>query len=143
MIRRKALVADAAAMALADPTNPYAALRKFLDVEVYRLEQADADVVELTEQLMSAELKGRWHNRDASALERQTRLRDGISLPTVDRDARAALPHDRFWGDPSVASARGRRTRATGSRRVELSGADALICLEDLPAEQLVFRSTV
>ena len=86
-IRRKALVADAAAMALADPTNPYAALRKFLDAEVYRLEQADADVVELTEQLMSAELKGRWHNRDASALERQTRLRDGISLPAVDRDA--------------------------------------------------------
>lgn len=86
-IRRKALVADAAAVALADPSNPYTALRKFLDAEVHQIEQADAAVVELTEQLMLVELKGRWHNRDKSVAERQTRLRAQISPPTVDGDA--------------------------------------------------------
>jgi hypothetical protein len=86
-IKRKALVADAAAVALADPTNPYTALRKFLDAEVHELEQADTAVVELTEQLMAVELKGRWHNREKSVAERQARLRAQISPPPVDDDA--------------------------------------------------------
>lgn len=86
-IRRKALVADAAAVALSDPDNPYTALRKFLDAEVHELEQADAALSELTEQLMSIELKGRWHNRDKSVTDRQTWLRAQIAPPTVDSDA--------------------------------------------------------
>src|SRR3954471_197670 len=50
-IRRKALVSDAAAVALADPGNPYTALRRFLDAEVHQLEQADSAAIDLTEQL--------------------------------------------------------------------------------------------
>jgi hypothetical protein len=58
-IKRKALVAHAASLAHADPSNPYTALRKFLDAEVHQLEQADTAVAELTEQLSVVELKGR------------------------------------------------------------------------------------
>lgn len=43
-------------------------------------------MVELTEQLMHVELKGRWHNREVSVAERQKLLRSQISPPTVDRD---------------------------------------------------------
>ena len=56
-IKRKALVADAASVALADPSNPYTALRKFLDAEAHQLEQADTAVAELTEQLSVIELR--------------------------------------------------------------------------------------
>jgi hypothetical protein len=83
-IRRKALVAEAAAVALADPSNPYTALRKFLDAQAHQLEQADTAVAELTEQLMRVELKGRWHNKKMAVAERQERLRAQISPPTVD-----------------------------------------------------------
>jgi hypothetical protein len=83
-IRRKALIAHAAAVALADPDNPYTALRKFLDAQVHQLEQADAAVIELTEQLMLVQLRGRWHDREKSLAERQEWLRAQISPPTVD-----------------------------------------------------------
>jgi len=80
-IRRKALIADAAALALADPENPYTALRKFLDGQAHQLEQADALVVELTDGLMAMELKGRWNNRKKSVAKRQQHLRTKISPP--------------------------------------------------------------
>jgi hypothetical protein len=83
-IKRKALVADAASVALADPGNPYAALRKFLDAEADQLEQADTAVAELTEQLCLVELKGRWHNRDKSVAERQAKLRAQVAPASVD-----------------------------------------------------------
>jgi hypothetical protein len=83
-IRRKALIAEAAAVALADPSNPYTALRKFLDAQAHELAQADAAVVELTEQLMRVKLKGRWHNKKVAVAERQERLRAQITPPTVD-----------------------------------------------------------
>ncbi len=86
-IKRKALVADAASVALADPSNPYTALRKFLDAEVHQLEQADTAVAELTEQLSVVELKGRWHNRDKSVAERQAKLRAQIAPASVDDTA--------------------------------------------------------
>lgn len=86
-LRRKALVADAAAVALADPSNPYTALRKFVDAKVHQLEQADAAVVELTEQLMLVELKGHWHNRDRSVAQRQAQFRAQIAPPTLDGEA--------------------------------------------------------
>ena len=86
-IKRKALVADAASVALADPSNPYRALRKFLDAEVHQLEQADTAVAELTEQLSVVELKGRWHNRDKSVAERQAKLRAQIAPASVDDTA--------------------------------------------------------
>ena len=86
-IKRKALVADAASVALADPSNPYTALRKFLDAEAHQLEQADTAVAELTEQLSVIELKGRWHNRDKSLAERQAKLRAQIAPASVDDTA--------------------------------------------------------
>jgi hypothetical protein len=86
-IKRKALVADAAFHALAEPSNPYTALRKFLDAEAHELEQADTAVAELTEQLSLVELKGRWHNRDQSVAERQAKLRDRIAPASVDDSA--------------------------------------------------------
>ena len=86
-IKRKALVADAASLALADPSNPYTALRKFLDAEAHQLEQADTAVAELTEQLSVIELKGRWHNRDKSLAERQAKLRAQIDPARVDDTA--------------------------------------------------------
>lgn len=86
-IRRKALVTDAAAVALADPSNPYTAMRKFLDAGVRQLEQADATVAELTQQLTRAELKGRWHTRDRSIAKRQAQLRAQIAPPTLDAEA--------------------------------------------------------
>src|SRR3954453_8127453 len=70
-IKRKALVADAASVALADTGNPYTALRKHLDAEAHQLEQADTAVLGLTEQLCALELKGRWHERDKSVAGRQ------------------------------------------------------------------------
>lgn len=86
-IKRKALVADAASVALADPGNPYTALRKFLDAEGDQLEHADATVVELTKQLSAVELKGPWHNREKSVAVRQAKLRDQIAPPSVDDTA--------------------------------------------------------
>lgn len=85
-IRRKAMVADAAAVALADPTNPYAALRRFLDSQVHQLEDADAVATELTERLAEVELKGRWYDSDKSVAARQERLRAQVSPPRVDGD---------------------------------------------------------
>ena len=86
-IKRKALVADAASVALADPSNPYTALRKFLDAEVHQLEQADTAVAELTEQLSVVELKGPWHKRDKSVAERQAKLHSQIAPASVDDTA--------------------------------------------------------
>lgn len=86
-IKRKALVADAASVALADHSNPYTALRKFLDAEVHQLEQADTALAELTKQLSVVELKGRWYNRDKSVAERQAKLRAQIAPASVDDNA--------------------------------------------------------
>lgn len=86
-IKRKALVADAASHALADPSNPYTALRKFLDAEGQQLEQADTAAVELTEQLSTVEVKGRWRDRDKSVAERQANLRAQIAPKGVDDTA--------------------------------------------------------
>lgn len=85
-IRRKAMVADAAAVALADPANPYAALRKFLESQVHQLEEAGDAAAELTERLTQVELKGRWHDSDKSVTARQERLRAQASPPGVDGD---------------------------------------------------------
>lgn len=86
-IKRKALVADAASAALADPGNAYTALRKFLDAETRQLEEAENAVAELAERLSTVELKGRWHNRDRSIAARQTELRSLVAPARVDDDA--------------------------------------------------------
>lgn len=83
-IRRKALLADAASVALADPGNPYTALRKFLDSQVYELEQADAVAATITKQLTEIQLKGGWSI--PKALKKQERLRRLAAAPPVDDD---------------------------------------------------------
>lgn len=83
-IKRKALVTDAAHVALTDPGNPYTALQKFLDAQVHELEQADSALGALTEQLSNVELKGRWHSREKSVAARQATLRARISPASVD-----------------------------------------------------------
>jgi hypothetical protein len=83
-IKRKALIADAASVALLDPDNPYRALQKHLDSEARLLEQTNADAEELTRQLSEIELKGRWRDREKSLAERQDRLRAQIAPATVD-----------------------------------------------------------
>ncbi|WP_411111532.1 hypothetical protein [Streptomyces sp. c-19] len=85
-LRRKALIAEAAAVALVDPTNPYAALRRFLEARAHQLEDADAVVTDLTERLTLVELKGRWYDSGKSVKARQERLRARISPPGTDRD---------------------------------------------------------
>ncbi|MFG2821545.1 hypothetical protein ACGFX4_19205 [Kitasatospora sp. NPDC048365] len=87
-IRRKALVTHSASLALVDPTNPYAALRRFIGSQVHQLEDADAVVAELTECLTQVELKGRrWRDSDKSVAERQKRFRAQVSPPKIDEDA--------------------------------------------------------
>ncbi|WP_108933334.1 hypothetical protein [Streptomyces ardesiacus] len=85
-IRRKAMVANAASVALMDPTNPYAALRKFVEAQVQELEDADAVAIELTERLTQVELKGRWRDSSKSVAARQERLRARVSPPRINGD---------------------------------------------------------
>jgi hypothetical protein len=80
-IRRKALVADAAAVALADPNNPYTALRKFLESQVHQLEDAEAVAADITTQLIGIQLKGGWSIPKAA--KKQERLRALAAPPTV------------------------------------------------------------
>lgn len=81
-IRRKALLADAAGIALADPQNPYRALRKFLDSQAHQLEEADRAAASITEQLTTIELKGRWHDSAKSVTKRQEQIRALAASPT-------------------------------------------------------------
>lgn len=83
-IQRKAMVAHAAAVALADPANPYTALQRFLESQVHQLEDADAVATELTERLTRIELKGRWYDSDKSVAARQERLRAQVSAPEIE-----------------------------------------------------------
>ncbi|MFC5668506.1 hypothetical protein ACFP3U_36815 [Kitasatospora misakiensis] len=86
-MRRKALVTYAASLALADPTNPYAALRRFVESQVHQLEDAEAVATELTERLTQVELKGRrWRDSDKSVATRQERFRAQVSPPKIDGD---------------------------------------------------------
>lgn len=87
-IKRKALVAHAASVALADPTNPYAALRTVFEAQAGQLEKTEATLAALGEQLSNIELKGRWQDSladrvrrsDRSVAARQQRFRDQFRL---------------------------------------------------------------
>lgn len=93
-LRRKALIADAASHALADPANPYAALRKHFELTAEQLVEAEAIEASMTDRLREIELKGRWRDRvkdrlfksDKSVEARQARLRSKVlpAAPGVD-----------------------------------------------------------
>ena len=77
-------MADAAAVALADPNNPYAALRKFVDSQVHQLEEAELDVADITTLLTDIKLKGGWSI--PIAVRKQELLRALAAPPAFDSD---------------------------------------------------------
>ncbi len=99
-IKRKALVAHAASVALADPTNPYAALRTVFEAQAEQLEKTEAALAVLGEQLSKVELKGRWQDSiidrvrrsDRSVAARQQRFRNQFML-TSENDNSAELAY--------------------------------------------------
>lgn len=88
-IRRKAMVADAASAALADPGNAYASLRKHLEQQASQLEEAETLANELTERLSQVELKGRWRDTEKSVAARQASFRAEIAPASVADDEMA------------------------------------------------------
>jgi hypothetical protein len=94
-IQRKAIVADAAGRALADPANPYTAFRKSMEAQARELEDAGAMATELAQGLGRIELKGRWRDEltgrwidsRKSVAARQARLRARVSAPVIGGDA--------------------------------------------------------
>ncbi|RYC05743.1 hypothetical protein [Nocardioides zhouii] len=80
-IRRKALVAAAAAASLEDPVNPYTALRKLLAGQVDQLKDAEALTADLTARLTGIQLKGGWSV--PKAVKMQERIRALAATPTV------------------------------------------------------------
>lgn len=83
-IQRKAIIADAAGRAIADPANPYTALRRFMDVQVRELEEAEAAETELTDGLAHLELRGRWYESTKAVEAHGELLRARISPPQID-----------------------------------------------------------
>ena len=83
-LERKAVLAEAASAALADPENPYLALRKCLERRAAEIEQAEGYEAQLTAALSTLQLKGRWHESQKSITERQTKLRQLVAPPQID-----------------------------------------------------------
>lgn len=84
-IGRKSLITHAAAAALADPGNPYTALRRVIDNQMHLLEQTEVAAVELTEKLTQLEFKGGWFDSDSWVALRQIEFREKIAPRSVDR----------------------------------------------------------
>jgi hypothetical protein len=81
---RKALLTEAASAALADPENPYLALRKFLERRAVEVEQAEGYEAQVTAALSTLQLKGRWHESQKSITARQITLRQRVAPPQID-----------------------------------------------------------
>lgn len=82
-ISRRALVTEAAALALADPNNPYTAMRKFLDSQVEHLDEAEENVATITQRLTELDLKGGWSV--AKAVRKRERIR-ALAAPPASQD---------------------------------------------------------
>ncbi|VXC11459.1 hypothetical protein [Nocardioides sp. AX2bis] len=87
-IRRRALVTEAAALALADPNNPYTAMRKFLDSQVDYLDEAEENVKTITQRLSNVDLKGGWSI--AKAVRKRDRIRT-LAAPPASQDGAELL----------------------------------------------------
>jgi len=98
---RKALIADAALAALADPTNPYSALRQHFEGEVRDLEQAEALAAQLIDGLR-LELKGRLRDSlvgrlqpsDKSVESRQAWIREQVAPADIEDEPEVLLIRD-------------------------------------------------
>lgn len=92
VLKNKALVADAASQALAEPENAYAAYRKFLERETRALGDARDELEKIGSELSAAELKGRWYDKplekirsaDKSVESRQSHFRKQLHVPQED-----------------------------------------------------------
>ncbi|CAB4615253.1 MAG: hypothetical protein F2590_03560 [Actinobacteria bacterium] len=92
VLKNKALVADAASQALAEPENAYAAYRKFLERETRALGDARDELEKIGSELSAAELKGRWYDKplekirsaDKSVESRQSHFRKQLHVPEED-----------------------------------------------------------
>lgn len=83
-IRGKALLADAASATLADPSNPYTALRKLLNAQARQLEEAERATLDITARLAEVQLKGGWSIPRAA--RKQDRIRELASPPGAESD---------------------------------------------------------
>lgn len=81
---RKALLADAAKAALADPENSYLAFRKSLERRAAEVKHAESLEDQLTAALTTVKLTGRWHDTKKSIADRQTTFRERITPPQID-----------------------------------------------------------
>lgn len=81
---RKALLADAAKAALADPGSPYLAFRKSLERDAADVRRAESREAQVTEALTTLELTGRWHKTKKSIAGRQTAFRERVAPPRID-----------------------------------------------------------
>ena len=85
-IRRKALLADTAARALADPSNPYTAFRKILKSQDDRLREADKIAVDLSTSLSNIRIRGGWPEPAKKVRDQEHGIRAMASSPTVNTD---------------------------------------------------------
>ncbi|WP_193340406.1 hypothetical protein [Pseudarthrobacter sp. AB1] len=81
---RKALLADAARAALADPENQYLAFRKHLERRAAEVKQAETVEAQLTAALTTLELTRRWHDIKKQIADRQAALRERVRPPQID-----------------------------------------------------------
>jgi len=81
---KKAVLTEAASAALADPENPYLALRKSFERRAVEIEQAEGYEAQVTAALSTLQLKGRWHERQKSITKRQTTLRQLVARAQID-----------------------------------------------------------
>ena len=83
-IQRKAILAEAATAAIADPENPYRALRQHLERESADVHRAEELAATLDDALASIELKVRWHDKTSVMAQRQSTLRAMAAIPEFD-----------------------------------------------------------
>lgn len=85
-IRQKALLADAAAQTLTDPSNPYTAFRKFLTSQSRQLGDAGRISGRLSDSLANIRIRGGWPDSPRKVRDQEWGVRNMASVPRVDTD---------------------------------------------------------
>lgn len=83
-IRQKALIADAAAQALADPANPYKAFRRFLESQSCQLKDAEGKASGLLDSLSTIRIRGGWPDSPAKVQAQERGIQEMASRPAID-----------------------------------------------------------
>ncbi|MEW1939494.1 hypothetical protein AB0299_00290 [Pseudarthrobacter sp. NPDC080037] len=84
VLGRKAILADAAKAALADPDNQYVAFRKSLERSAADVKQAESIEAQVTEALTTLEFTGSWHKTKKSITGRQSAFRERVMPSHID-----------------------------------------------------------